>query len=244
MGGTAVPPLKFLIIFGDHMKIGILQTGHAPEELQPTSGEYDAMFRRLLDGQGFTFETFFVVDGEFPAGIDAADGWLITGSKHGAYEDHAWIPPLEDLIRAIHAAKKPLVGICFGHQIIAQALGGKVVKYDGGWSVGHTEYMLDGAPVSLNAWHQDQVVDLPPEACVVGESDFCKHAFLAYGDHIWTSQPHPEFSSDFVEGLLNTRGKGVLPEDQLQAVAANLNAPNDSSRIAQSIADFFKKVRT
>ena len=84
------------------MKIGILQTGHAPEDLIESSGDYDQMFRALLAGNGFEFETWAVVDGIFPDGPGAADGWLITGSKFGAYEDHDWIPPLEDLIRRIN----------------------------------------------------------------------------------------------------------------------------------------------
>ncbi|TNJ48032.1 type 1 glutamine amidotransferase [Phaeobacter sp. B1627] len=226
------------------MKIGILQTGHAPDELTAASGDYDVMFRQLLDGQGFTFETFPVVDGEFPADAGVADAWLITGSKHGAYEDLPWIPQLEALIREIHHRRMPLVGICFGHQVIAQALGGRVAKFDGGWSVGNTEYSLNGTPLRLNAWHQDQVVELPPEARIIGESDFCRNAFLAYGDHVWTSQPHPEFSSSFVDGLLQTRGKGVVPPHQLQAAADILDQPTDSHRIATEIADFFKKVRT
>jgi len=156
------------------MKIGILRTGHSPDGMIDSHGNYDTMFERLLEGHDFTFETFSVVDGEFPAGPQDADGWLITGSKHGAYEDHAWISPLEDLIRAIHAADKPLIGVCFGHQIIAQALGGKVEKFAGGWSVGRTDYTLDGAPIALNAWHQDQVVVLPQSARVVGQSDFLR----------------------------------------------------------------------
>ncbi len=114
------------------MLIGILQCGHFPEDLQGESGDYDAMFERLLAGENFDYATYNVVDGDFPEGPEACDGWLITGSRHGAYEDHDWIPPLEDLIRAIRDAGRPLVGVCFGHQIIAQALGGKVVKFDGG----------------------------------------------------------------------------------------------------------------
>lgn len=222
------------------MKIGILQTGHSPEGLIDTIGNYDALFEQLLDGNGFDFETFSVVDGEFPTGPQDAQGWLITGSRHGAYEDHTWIPPLEDLIRAIHDSGKPLIGVCFGHQIIAQALGGKVVKYEGGWSVGRTEYMLDGKPVVLNAWHQDQVTELPQDARVVGSSDFCANAMLAYGDTIWTVQPHPEFGADFIDGLIRTRGKGVVPDDQLVVASNNLALPTDNSDIAARMAQFFK----
>lgn len=222
------------------MKIGILRTGHSPEGMIETIGNYDQMFERLLDGNDFDFRTFSVVDGEFPAGPQDADGWLITGSKHGAYEDHPWIPPLEELIRAIHAAGKPLIGVCFGHQIIAQALGGTVVKFDGGWSVGRTEYMMEGKPVALNAWHQDQVVALPPGARVVGSSDFCANAMLAYGDTIWTVQPHPEFGADFIDGLIRTRGKGVVPDAQLDAASKSLPLPVNNTDIAAHMAQFFK----
>ncbi|KIN71699.1 type 1 glutamine amidotransferase [Sulfitobacter guttiformis] len=223
------------------MKIGILRTGHSPEEMIETLGNYDQMFERLLDGNDFEFETFSVVDGIFPDSAEAADGWLITGSKHGAYENHAWIPPLEDLIRDIHATGKPMIGVCFGHQIIAQAMGGKVEKFNGGWSVGRTEYVLEGKPVALNAWHQDQVVTLPETARVVGSSDFCANAMLAYGDTIWTVQPHPEFSAEFIDGLIKTRGEGVVPDKQLVAATTTLPLPTDNADVANYMAQFFKK---
>lgn len=226
------------------MKIGILQTGHAPDDLIDASGDYDQMFRDLLADQGFEFETYAVVDEIFPQNAAAADGWIITGSRHGAYEDHAWIAPLEALIREIHAQKQPLAGICFGHQIIAQALGGKVAKYDGGWAVGHVTYEQDGKPLILNAWHQDQVVELPPEARVLAGNDFCKNGILAYGDHIWTLQPHPEFHNEFVGGLIEKRGRGVVPDDVLEHAAEHLDAPVDTQSIATFLADFMKKERT
>ncbi|MBE9476579.1 MAG: type 1 glutamine amidotransferase, partial [Proteobacteria bacterium] len=165
------------------MKIGILQTGMAPAEMAGRHGEYPEMFERFLAGRGFDFQTYNTLENTFPANANEVDGWLITGSKHGAYEDHTWIAPLENLVREIYAAKIPMVGICFGHQIIAQALGGTVEKFDGGWSVGHTEYTLDNhdTPIVLNAWHQDQVIKLPKDARVIGSSDFCKYAVLAYG---------------------------------------------------------------
>ena len=117
------------------MLIGILQCGHAPDEVRAQHGDFDAMFATLFQSYDFTFQTWNVVDGDFPAAIDAADGWLISGSKHGAYEDHAFIAPLSELIREIYASARPMVGICFGHQIIAQALGGRVEKVEGGWAI-------------------------------------------------------------------------------------------------------------
>ncbi|CUI01833.1 type 1 glutamine amidotransferase [Leisingera aquaemixtae] len=226
------------------MKIGILQTGHSPEDLYEPFGDYDGMFRGMLDGKGFEFQTWAVVDGIFPDGPQDADGWLITGSRHGAYEDHAWIPPLEDLIRAIHASKQPLAGICFGHQIIAQALGGKVAKFEGGWAVGRVTYQTQDGPLTLNAWHQDQVVELPEGARVLGGNDFCRNGILAYGDHIISWQPHPEFPSAFVGGLIEKRGRGVVPDEVLDRAAAGLDAPVDNQNIATFLAEFYRKERT
>ena len=224
------------------MKIGILQTGHAPDGLRDRVGDYSDLFQALLAGNGFSFETYNVVDGEFPTGPETADGWLVTGSKHGAYENHAWIPPLEDLIRAIDDARIPMIGVCFGHPIIAQALGGKVEKYAGGWSVGRTVYKTAEGPVALNAWHQDQVVDRPPTARVLASNGFCENAILAYGDHIWTVQPHPEFDADFIKGLIEERGDAIAPP-LLDAARAGLSQPVAQQKMATQMAEFFRKAR-
>ncbi len=221
------------------MLIGILQTGHAPDALRPAYGDYPDLFARLLAGRDLTFRTFAVVDGEFPEGPHDAEGWLITGSRHGAYDDLPWIARLEDLIREIHAASVPLVGICFGHQIIAQALGGKVEKFAGGWSVGRTLYDFGGEAMALNAWHQDQVTVAPEGARVVARSEFCEIAALAYGDDIFTIQPHPEFSADFVTDLAQARGRGVVPDRLLDDAAANADEPLHDADLAARIARFF-----
>ncbi len=225
------------------MKIGILQTGHSPDNMKEQLGDYGEMFTKLLGGHDFEFQIWSVVDGDFPDSAVDADGWLITGSKFGAYEDHDWIPPLEQLVLAIRDTGRPLVGVCFGHQIIAKALGGKVEKFEGGWSVGRTEYTVNGAPMALNAWHQDQVTALPQGAQVVGSSDFCANAALLYDNQIWTIQPHPEFSADFIDGLIRTRGKGVVPDEKLADATKLLDDPTNNADIAAYIADFFKKER-
>lgn len=225
------------------MLIGILQTGQAPDILAPVSGDYPDMFQRLLADQGFNFRTFRVLDMEFPASVTDCDGWLITGSRFGAYEDHAFIPPLETFIRDAYAQAVPMVGICFGHQIIAQALGGKVEKFGGGWSVGPTEYDFDGETLRLNAWHQDQVVARPPMADVAACNDFCENAALVYGDRIFTVQAHPEFRTEFVDGLMKTRGKGLVPDQLMAEAGARLDEPIDDQILARRIADFFKAPR-
>lgn len=222
------------------MKIGILQTGHAPEELLPSLGDYSDMFEALLADQGFDFEVFPVVDNDFPESAEACDGWLVTGSKHGAYEDHAWIPPLEDLIREIVTINRPLIGVCFGHQIIAQALGGKVEKFAGGWAIGRQTYDLEGTQLQLNAWHQDQVVTRPDGARVLASNDFCENAMLAYGDHILTIQPHPEFTAQEIQSLLEQRAPGVVPAPLISRATAQLPNPVDNAAVSLKMASVLK----
>ena len=222
------------------MQIGILQSGQAPEALRGQMGDYPSFFERLLAGRGLTFRTWHVEAMEFPGSPHAADGWLITGSRHGAYEDHGFIPRLEAFIRAAYAESVPMVGICFGHQLIAQALGGKVEKFAGGWNVGPQEYDFGGETVTLNAWHQDQVTMAPEQARRIASNAMCENAALVYGDRAFTIQAHPEFRDDFVGALIEARGRGMVPEALLDAAKRRLGTPNSAAVMADRIADFFK----
>ena len=202
------------------------------------------MFIERLCGAGFSFQTWAVVNGEFPPGPNAADGWLITGSRHGVYEDHDWLPPLEELVRQIYAAERPLVGICFGHQVIAQALGGRVEKFAGGWAIGPHVYDFDGrGPKTVMAWHQDQVLEPPQGSQTLAHNDFCAHAALLYPGHAYTVQPHPEFDPAFTNGLIDKRGPGVVPAPLLQAAKADLDRPLDSAEMIDDLIYFLKHKR-
>ncbi|AXX97129.1 type 1 glutamine amidotransferase [Profundibacter amoris] len=227
------------------MKIGLLICGHALAQVAEKHGDYAEWFKRLLGDYGFTFDTYYVVDMEFPKDVHDADGWLLSGSPHGAYEDHPFIPPLEDFVRKAYAEHIPMVGICFGHQLIAQALGGKVEKFDKGWAVGRHEYKFEGhGDIALNAWHQDQVMQVPKDAKVIASSDFCKYAGLVYGDRAYTIQPHPEFSNPVISEYITLRRNPEIYDDDMMLQALEYaRTDNDSDKLADEIAAFFKQPR-
>ena len=225
------------------MNIGLLLCGHPRPGVQERHGDFDDMFARLLTPHGITLTAYDVENMHFPDSVHAHDGWLLSGSRHGAYEDHAFIPPLETFIRDAHAAALPMVGICFGHQIIAQALGGTVVKWPGGWNIGRRAYDVEGlGRIELAAWHQDQVTDLPPGAEVIGSAEGCAIAASRYPGRALTFQAHPEFD-------LTTMGTyaeiftevGGYPADQLAEATADAGRGQalDTDPVAAMIARFF-----
>lgn len=235
------------------MRIGILAAGITPDELLPAYGSYADMLMALLSSvsTAFEFRVFEVREGQFPDSVEDCDGWLISGSKFNVDDALPWMLRLKQLILDIQESGRPLVGICFGHQIIADALGGKVVHWPQGWGVGLHRYQwlgehpllaLPKGQIVLNAMHQDQVAEKPEGAEVIAQSAFCPNAGLLYGDGILTLQAHPEFSSDFEAQLIGLRQGTVIPGERSEPALAELRAGQvtpDSLLIGQVIARFF-----
>ncbi|HEX5258330.1 MAG TPA: type 1 glutamine amidotransferase [Sphingomicrobium sp.] len=223
------------------MKLGILETGYPPGNLADEFGDYPQMFERLL-GPGFEVRTYDVQSGELPDDPQAQHAYLITGSPAGVYDPLPWIEPLMQFIRSADGAK--MVGVCFGHQVMAEALGGQVIKSPKGWGAGlHRYTVLRSEPwidtsgtIAIPASHQDQVIVQPPNTEVVAASDFTPFAALA-----WTNRPaisfqfHPEFSPAFAKALIEKRYDRVNNADQ---AIASLDAPNDNEAVGGWIRNF------
>ncbi len=235
------------------MKIGILETGVLNDKLSGSYRPYPVMFEMLLNraGRALSYQSYSVIRGEMPGSVSDCDGWLITGSRHGVYENLSWMLDLQDFIRDIYQSQVPLVGICFGHQIIAQALGGEVVKSDKGWGVGVHSYRVDRAQswmreppqqVRIYAFHQDQVVKLPAQASVYSSSEFCPYAGLTYGDSIITMQAHPEFEEEYELALLELYGGDLISSADADAALEKMQIHGvkaDTQMLAEWIVDFF-----
>lgn len=209
------------------MKIGIIECGPVPAALQDKYISYPAMFEAQLAPllPAASFATISVVNGETLPAPEAFDAWLIPGSRHGVYDDLPWIDPLKRFIREAARLKRPMAGVCFGHQIIAEALGGKVEKAATGWRIGLERYATrPGASgeteqtIAMPAFHQDQIVVPPPEAEIVAQSAACAFAALRYTQApIFSVQFHPEFSraylSDLIDVMARQDAQPGLPDD-------------------------------
>lgn len=224
------------------MHIAVLMTNTDESEFaqcHPQDGEkFTTMIRSVRPDWKVT--SFAVKDGIFPEENARFDGWLITGSPASVHDGAAWIDRLKALIRRLDANRAPMFGACFGHQAIAEALGGQVGQNPGGWVFGLTETMMEGQPIRLYASHIQQVLRVPESAHVTGGNADCPVGSFAVGDHILTTQYHPEMTHDFITALVEEYADD-LPAPVVTRARADLAANRaDSARIAERIARFFE----
>ena len=226
------------------MKLGVLETGRPAPQLEQRFGRYDAMFRDLL-GSGFDWTRYDVQIGELPAAPEEQDAYIVTGSPAGVYDPLAWIAPLKQFLRSAKGKSK-LVGICFGHQVMAEAFGGHVSKSELGWGIGLQSYhvyaraawMDEVTHFSIPVSHQDQVIHPPPDTRVLAGSDFNSFGLLEYTDQPAISfQCHPEFDPAYAKALIESRRERLQGVDE---AIASLDGPNDRPIVAAWIRRFLR----
>jgi GMP synthase-like glutamine amidotransferase len=234
-------------------KITIVETGLVSSEHRARHGSFPQMFERMIGAAdaSASFATVRLVDRDAlpdPARLEAI---LITGSPAGVYDDLDWIAPLERFVRAGYQLRIPMAGICFGHQLMAQALGGTVRKSEKGWGIGRHVYdvvpgngVIDGERIAIAASHQDQVIELPTGATTIFHSTFTPHAAILYANGTALSvQPHPEFTAAFGRVCCEKAGQSGAPETLVASAKASLEQPLDHADLGRAITRFLARPR-
>lgn len=235
----------------DVARVGLLLCDHAPGALRPIAGDYDDMFAALLAHADPTPElaVYDVTEGEYPEGLTDCAGYLISGSSASVYDDSPWIAALEKFVVRLHEAAVPTVGVCFGHQMVARALGGEVARSDRGWGVGVRRVPISARrgwmrpprdSVAMVVSHQDQVLTLPADATRIGGDAHCPLGLFTVGEHILCMQGHPEYPPAYGRALAEGRA-GRIPAAVLQAAAPTFDHATDAPVLAQWITRFITR---
>ncbi|TYO61841.1 type 1 glutamine amidotransferase [Bradyrhizobium hipponense] len=231
-------------------RITIIETGKVPQKYRERHGSFPDMFERMVRAEDptVTLDIVSIPNGDAlpdPRGLEAI---LITGAAAGVYDGLDWIEPLEDFVRKAYANKTPMVGVCFGHQLIAQALGSTVRQSEQGWGIGRHVYrvlpdngVVDGEQLAIAASHQDQVIEAPNDALTILSSDFTPQAGLLYANGATlTVQPHPEFDVEFAQVCCELRD-GKAPDEVVAKAKASLAEPLDSAKLGGAITRFLAR---
>ncbi len=231
-------------------RVGLLACDSIWEPLRSAHGDYADMYGALLRAAGadVDLQTFAAHHGELPGRVTDCDAWLISGSRAAVYADRTpWIAELMHFARAAHAAGRPQVGVCFGHQLLAHALGGHTGPARLGWGIGNIDVSLRATPygpppqaaLKLFMAHQDQVTRLPPGALWLADAAHCPHAAFTLDDRVLGIQPHPEFTASFMRDM-TLEETFLLPPAQRAAALASYAEPVDNGIVGPWIADFLR----
>ncbi len=211
------------------MRIGLLECDHVGGSLRQFAGDYRDMFASLFArySTGVSLRPYDVIHSELPASLDECDAYVATGSRFSAYDDVAWIHDLKDFVRSLAEADRRFAGICFGHQILAEALGGRVARSQSGWGIGVHEMKL----IHSEAWmkppletcsllysHRDQVEQLPENGVLLASTPHCPVAMFRSGTTMMGVQGHPEFTPGYAEALAQGRADVIGRETVETAV--------------------------
>ncbi|KAA0234056.1 MAG: hypothetical protein JJLCMIEE_00932 [Acidimicrobiales bacterium] len=229
------------------MRLGLLVCDSVAEELRPVHGDYPEMFNSLFAAAPeVDLVTYDVRVGTYPSRLDDCDAYITTGSRLSAYDDEPWITELERFIRQLDEARHPLVGICFGHQLMAQALGGIVRQSDKGWGMGVRRAVVVGREgwmqprldeLALHMSHRDQVEELPERARLLATSAHCAVAAFAVGDHFLAIQGHPEFDQDYMAALIRRRAD-IVGSDAARAALATIGEETHEQVVIAWVLNF------
>lgn len=232
------------------MRLAILMTNTDESDFAQARPKDGEKFATLIAEVRPTWEcvSYSVKDGNFPSDINAYDGFMITGSPASVHDKDPWVGRLFYMIREIEEAKIPMFGACFGHQAIALALGGQIGKNPEGWVHGLAEVesiaslpFLEETPAQLGLYasHIEQVTRMPDGARVVAKGPGCPVGGFLMGQHVLTSQYHPEMTDQFIADLVEETADYVGPE-VTAAARASLKKTADRAAISQQIVRFFE----
>ena len=230
------------------MKLGLLQCDIVRSEFLHIDGDFPDQIESLLGKHLNNFElvVYRVYEQELPKEVDECDAYIGSGSRNSVFEEACWINLFQNFVHELFACRKKFLGICFSHQMIAHALGGKVERSKRGWGVGAKDVQIN----SMESWmnpplpqcrqlfsHQDQVIRLPKGAKLLGGNDHCPNAMFAMGNHFLSIQAHPEYSVEYMQALMESR-RAIIPEHVLKQGLASMKNPANQKEIAQWIHRF------
>jgi GMP synthase (glutamine-hydrolysing) len=230
-------------------RLGLLVCGHVHPDALHVAGDYPDLFRALFEPLGFDIVPFDVDRGIVPSSVDECDGWVTSPSRASVNDDEDWIAGIETFVRRLVSEEVPFAGICFGHQLLARALGGQVQRAPSGWGVGAQRYdIVDVCPwmdpaadqVVLIASHEDQVVRLPDAARLLARSDHCPNAMFAIGPRAIGVQAHPEFTAELSRALIDLR-VDLIGEATAAAARSSLSTALDRATVARWIGRFLRQ---